>query len=346
MRVSRKPFALRCLASALSVGIFASAGLSGAYAQTPANVVLPPVPPGAKAPVVAPAASVNNVSPAIPTIPAPPGAQKPVAPKPGAATLTTTPAIPGSRNTPTSSAPKAEASRDVLDAFSGLQMTPVSDSQLNRFIFPEPLEGVYFSEGAPLPECPEGAGAQDPCKPVFLNGKRMMLLQLRAGAKGPVQMLAHLQSGRVLTMNLAPGAGPGAVVRVEGAEDGASDSRLLAAQRDGSGKRVEDLTASEKNVALLARIARGELPGGFEAEAVGPAVRFEFFDVIPQAAWGNGSGVRAHLFQVRAHDARPVAINAGLFRTENVKAIALDRETITKDQPALLYVLEHLPEFE
>jgi len=313
------------------------------------------------APNVAPATSVNSVTPMLPSIPAPPtvpgakagqplkptGADKAVSvptpvssPSSVAASTIPNPKIPQAPHA------RADTSNDIPEAFAGLQMTPVSESQLNRFIFPEPIEGIYFSEGAPLPECAEGAGPQDPCKPVFLNGKRMMLLQLRAGAKGPVQMLVHLQSGRVLTMNLAPTSGPGAIVRVEGAEDGASDARLMAAQRDASRSKSESMSASEQWVALLARFARGELPAGFEAEHVGPAVRFDFFDVIPQAAWGNGSGIRAHLFQIRAHGEQPVAINSGLFRTENVKALALDRETITHDNPAFLYVLEHLPEIE
>ncbi|WP_080429304.1 TraK domain-containing protein [Burkholderia ubonensis] len=233
------------------------------------------------------------------------------------------------------------------DPFAGIVGTPVSDSQLNRFVFPESVEGVFFQEGAPLPECPEKAGDMDPCKPVFLNGKRMMLLQLRAGAKGPVQMLVHMKSGRIITLNLMPAAGPGALIRVDGAEDGASDARLAEGKsaRGAAGVNgASGMNASEENVEMLARFARGDIPAGFEPVTVdGKPIRFELFDVIQQASWDNGAGLRAHLFQVKAHGKTPVAISPALFRQENVKALALDRETITNKEPALLFMLESVP---
>lgn len=234
-----------------------------------------------------------------------------------------------------------------IDPFAGIVGTPVSDSQLNRFVFPEAVEGVFFQEGAPLPECPEKAGEMDPCKPVFLNGRRMMLLQLRAGAKGPVQMLVHLKSGRMLTLDLMPAAGPGALIRVDGAEDGPSDTRLAegkAAKGTGAVNGAAGMAASEGNVELLARFARGDIPAGFEPVTVdSKPIRFELFDVTQEASWDNGAGLRAHLFQVRAHGATPVAISPALFRQENVKALALDRETITNREPALLFMLEYVP---
>src|SRR5690606_24352469 len=119
------------------------------------------------------------------------------------------PAMPSADRAKSASKPKARNVKVAQDPFSGLVLTPVSDSQLNRFVFPEPIEGIYLSEGAPWTECPENAGPQDSFKPVFMNGKRMMLLQFRAAAKGPVQMLVHLHSGRITTLNLAPGPGPG-----------------------------------------------------------------------------------------------------------------------------------------
>lgn len=226
------------------------------------------------------------------------------------------------------------------DPFANITATPVSDSQLNRFVFPEKVEGVYFAEGAPLPTCPEEASAQDPCKPVFLNGRRMMLLQLRAGAKGPIQMLVHFASGRVETLNLAPVNGPGAVIRVDGAEDGASDSRLAAAQ---STMRAQEGPA-DKHIGLLSDFAKGAIPAGFETVEIGAPVRFEHFDVVPMAAWSNGNDIKVHLMQVRAHGDTPVVITPGLFRAANIKALALDKETITAREPALLYLVESLVE--
>lgn len=362
--------------------VFAAVMLIGpslVFAQAANNIVPPPSPPGGA--VVAPPQAVSAVAPgatapsadiapvadsmidlALPSAPRPVTATTPsevVAPAPGVASAAPTqprlnmPPVPESsleRPAPVPISVGNKRNNGTVqvehNAFAGIVMTPVSDSQLNRFVFPEPIEGVYFSEGAPLPDCPDNAGLQDPCKPVFLNGKRMMLLQFRAGAKGPVQMLVHLQSGRIVTLNLAPGIGPGAVIRVDGAEDGASDARLRAADRGGAQVARGGMTASEKSVAMLSDFAKGVIPPGFEPESVGPAIRFEFFDVIPMAAWGDGANLRAHLFQVRAHGNQPVAINQGLFRTENVRAVALDRDTITYDEPAMLYVLEHLPEIE
>lgn len=235
-----------------------------------------------------------------------------------------------------------DAVRVSEDPFAGVASMPVSDSQLNRFVFPEAIEGVYFPEGTPLPECAKDAGPQDPCKPVFLNGKRMMLLQLRAGAQGPVQMLVSLRSGRMVTLNLAPTRGPGAVVRVDGAEDGASDTRLAA----GANKRQSaGLAASEADVALVARFARGEMPAGFESvPIVGAPARYDLFDVIPMATWNNGAGQQVRLLQVRPFGKESVVIAPGMFRSPGVKALALDRETITPTQPAMLFVLDAVAE--
>lgn len=358
----------RILAAILAVGLPVAA-----FAQTAAHVVPPPMAPGAaapapvavaptataQAPTVLPPTSASSANPAV-------GAQAPSAPPPLIdIALPAAPKPTASQGDLKPSAPKQAAKKGAkvksakddepaprvkvpADPFAGIIGTPVSDSQLNRFVFPEAVEGVFFQEGAPLPECPENAGEMDPCKPIFLNGKRVMLLQLRAGAKGPVQMIVHAKSGAFTTMNLMPAAGPGAVIRVGGAEDGASDTRLAeaksAAGARGAGQAGGNMTASEQNTETLARLARGDIPAGFEAVAVdGKPVRFELFDVVQRASWDNGAGLRMHMFQVKAHGATPVVISPALFRKENVKALALDRETITNTEPAMLYMLEQVP---
>jgi hypothetical protein len=358
----------RILAAILALGLPVAA-----FAQSAATVVPPPMAPGATAPASAaqpvaaptvlpptsassvnPAAAVQGAGPSAPpalidiALPAAPkpsvaaaGDLKPAAPKQAAKKAVK----PKSATKDESEAPRVKV---PVDPFAGIIGTPVSDSQLNRFVFPEAVEGVFFQEGAPLPECPEKASEMDPCKPVFLNGKRVMLLQLRAGAKGPVQMVVHTKSGRFTTMNLMPAAGPGAVIRVDGAEDGASDARLAEGKSQagarGAAPGKDGMTATEQNTETLARLARGDIPAGFEPVAVdGKPVRFELFDVVQRASWDNGAGLRLHLFQVSAHGATPVVISPALFRKENVKALALDRETITHEEPALLYMLEQVP---
>lgn len=228
-----------------------------------------------------------------------------------------------------------------VSPYDSLKLVPVSNAMFNRFVFKEPVEGVFFPEGSPLPECPEKAGADDPCHPLFLNGKRVVLLQFRAGAKGPVQMLTSLHSGRLVEMYLAPAPGPGATVRDGNADDGPSDARL-AEKANSLADKVTSLTASEQDVDMLSKFARGDIPAGFESEAVGPAARYEFFDVIPLAAWSDGVNWRVKLYNVKAFGDTPVAINNGLFRGENIRAVALDRDTITEKAPAQLYVLERL----
>lgn len=321
------------------------------------NVVPPPVQPGtvqSAQPTVAPPMGVSSANPAAAQVPAPvaPPTQNlidialPDAPKPSAADLKpTAPTQAVARKAAAkSSVVKAVNAPVKVDPYAGLVGTPVSDAQLNRFSFPEAVEGVYFPEGAPLSECPENAGPQDPCKPIFLNGKKLMLLQLRAGAKGPIQMLVHLASGRMLTLNLAPTAGPGAVVRIEGAEDGASDSRLASGSTSNAvTNQTAGAAASEAHVALLSQFAAGDIPAGFEPIVVGKPVRFEHFDVIPLASWDNGANLRAHLYTIPAHGATPVLLDASLFRNPNVSAIALDRDTATKTAPAQLFLLETVP---
>lgn len=322
------------------------------------GVVPPPTPPGAlaEAPKVAPPMAVTSANPAAavsasPVAPPPalidiaiPDAPKsaPAADlKPSAASAGKSAKKPAVRE---ATAKPEEKPAKPVDPFAGMAVTPVSDSGLNRFVFPEAVEGVFFPEGAPLPECGEKAGPMDPCKPVFLNGKRVMLLQLRAGAKGPIQMLTHLASGRFIETYLMPAAGPASIVRIDGAEDGASDSRLVAAAKAQQAQPERDsMSASEQYVALLTRFASGDIPAGFEAIKAGQRVRFEHFDVIPMTTWDNGNNLRAHFFQVQAHTDAPVVINASLFRRTNVRALALDRETITKSAPAQLYMLEYVP---
>jgi hypothetical protein len=358
----------RILAAVMALGLPVAA-----FAQSAATVVPPPAAPGSvassapvqqvAAPTVLPPTSANSVNPAAAVQGAGPAAPPalidialPAAPKP--ATAATSDLKPSAPKAATKKSAKAKAAakdddgtarvKAPVDPFAGIIGTPVSDSQLNRFVFPEPVEAVFFQEGAPLPECPEKASEMDPCKPVFLNGKRVMLLQLRAGAKGPVQMLVHAKSGRFTTMNLMPAAGPGAVIRVDGAEDGPSDTRLAEAKSQagarGAANGAGGMTATEQNTETLARLARGDIPAGFEAVGVdSKPVRFELFDVVQRASWDNGSGLRLHMFQVSAHGSTPVVISPALFRKENVKALALDRDTITRDEPAVLYMLEQVP---
>lgn len=352
--------------SSLFVAALVASGTTIAYAQA---VVQPPSPPAGTAPnVIAPATTASVNSGALASKPASPATLLsvaiPAAPKakpaqvaagdlrPSVMPQSGSAALPESSKKSKSVSKQAAVDDDSIvqaklttDPFAGLVGTPVSDSELNRFVYPEPVEGIYFQEGAPLPECASDAQPQDPCKPVFLNGKKVMLLQLRAGAKGPVQMVVHLESGRFLTQHLMPGPGPGAVVRADGAEDGASDSRL-AAGRTPAGIGAEQrsgMSGSEQNVDLLSRFARGDVPAGFESLPLLPeATRYSLFDVIPQASWDNGAGLRTHLMKVQAHGDAPVAISAALFRHDNVRALALDRETITANEPAYLFILENV----
>ena len=348
-------------------------GFTAAQAQT---IVPPPQPLGgiapaqlvapSEAPTVLPPTQASSMNPSATTLPitqpvqvqqhdlidiAIPSAPRPepsrdLTPQaPKAASAVAKPAKPAKIEA-VKTAKADDTPKKPADPFSGLVGTPVSDSQLNRFVFPEPIEGIYFQEGAPLPECPADASDHDPCKPIFLNGKRVMLLQLRAGAKGPVQMMAHMLSGRFVTLNLMPTGGPGAVVRVDGAEDGASDTRLAKASSP-AGVAVNagggGMAASEQNVEILSRIARGDIPAGFDPINVsGRPVRFELFDVVQMASWDNESGLRAHMFQVVAHTATPVALSPSLFRHDTVQALALDRETITNTEPAILFMLERV----
>ena len=222
--------------------------------------------------------------------------------------------------------------------FSGLSLTQVSDTQLNQFIFPEPVEGLYFPEGSPLPECPKNAQPQDPCKPIFLNGKKLLLLPMRVGAKGPVQMLAHLNSGRIVSFNLAPVTGPGTLVRVENADYAASDSRLAKSKHAQS--QVESSSAAEADVSLLGRFVQGDIPAGYEAIAIAAPTRLAKFDLIPSATWSDGSQMRAHMIQIRPFNGETVAINAGMFKGVGVKAVALDKDTASAKSPATVFILE------
>lgn len=359
-----KTFKTHLLAAALSVCFPAIA-----MAQ---SVVPPPTPPGVQVPAAAPVAApkvappiaVSSVNPAAAAMTPPPAAQLidialPDAPKPdpkpdlkpaGPAASTSASAGKAAAKKAAKASDevaKVEAPVKAADPFEGLVLTPVSNSRLNRFIFPEAVGGVFFPEGSPLPTCPPEAGPADPCQPQFRNGKRVMLLQLRAGAKGPVQMMVELASGRYVDFNLAPFDGPMAVVRVDGADEGASDARLAASQRSAAGVQSNgQANPSEQYVTMLSKFAAGNIPEGFDPIKVGPSIRFEHFDVVPLATWDNGANLRAHLMQVKAHSATPVLINASLFRNENVRALALDRETITNTAPAQLFLLEFVPPTE
>lgn len=333
-------------------------------------VVSPPVPPPgvqAKPEVIAPAA-VGDVRASTLAPTGNPSAQVqrsadildvvlPAAPVDRAAPQLTPPAPPPLRvtgSTPENAIPKPTAPLKRIasvgeptahqDPFASVTTTPVSDSQLNRFVFPEQVEGIYFPEGAPLPTCADDAGPSDPCKPLFLNNRQMMLLQLKAGAKGPIQMLVHLHSGRVVTLNLAPGNGPGAVVRLDGAEDGASDARLAAQEAEKLHANNKLKTNDERYVELVSKFAEGRIPTGFESVKTGAPVRFSHFEVLPMASWDNGSGVKAHLMQVRAYTSQPVAISPSLFRSHTVKGVALDKDSVTDKSPAQLYLVEKLAE--
>lgn len=353
------------------VGLLVLAGLP-MMAVAQAVVVAPPVPPAgvaAKQDVIAPAAVGDVRATALAPTGNPTAQVKssadildvvlPSAPVDHSAAQLTPPPPPPIKvkaQAPEASIPKPTAplkrvasvsepaAQAYQDPFSSVTTTPVSDSQLNRFVFPEKVEGIYFPEGAPLPTCADDAGPSDPCKPLFLNNRQMMLLQLKAGAKGPIQMLVHLHSGRVVTLNLAPGNGPGAVIRLEGAEDGASDARLASQEADKLRAPNKLQTEDERYVELVSKFAQGHIPTGFDAVKPGAPVRFSHFEVLPMASWDNGSGVKAHLMQVRAYTSQPVALSPSLFRSHTVKGVALDKESVTDKSPAQLYLVEKLAE--
>ena len=222
--------------------------------------------------------------------------------------------------------------------FAGLSQTQVSDTQLNQFIFPEPVEGLYFPEGAPLPECPKNAQPQDPCKPIFLNGRKLLLLPLRVGAKGPIQMLAHMNSGRIISFNLAPAAGPGTLVRVDDSDYGASDARL--ARLRNAPETPADSGPSAADLALLGRFVQGDIVAGFEPIALAASTRLANFDLIPVATWSDGNKTKVHFLQVRPFADIPVSLNAAMFRGVGVRAVALAKDSATFQSPSMVYVLE------
>ena len=69
----------------------------------------------------------------------------------------------------------------------------VSTRDYNLLMFPSPLRKAILPPDAPV------AG-----KPLYLNGGRVLLLRFYPDGRRPVQLVAELQSGRVVTLSLVP----------------------------------------------------------------------------------------------------------------------------------------------
>ena len=69
----------------------------------------------------------------------------------------------------------------------------VSTRDYNLFTFPSPLRKAILPPDAPV------AG-----KPIYLNGGRVLMLRFYPDGRQPVQLVAEMQSGVVVTMSLVP----------------------------------------------------------------------------------------------------------------------------------------------
>lgn len=205
----------------------------------------------------------------------------------------------------------------------------VSDHEFNTFAFPAAIKRIFFPAGSPV------VG-----KPIYLADNTQVMLQFAKGQDKPIQMVAELEGGAVLSLRLAPRAVPGVTHAVNGARlrsAASSDSRVV------SGAGPSGMPAPKgEDIELLKSIAsRGEPPAGFDAVKLPTPTRFDKFTVVPLSGWSDGSK-RVLVFSLVAAAGQTAVVAPPQFYRPGITAVMIDGDVVDANTSPQLFVVEEL----
>ncbi len=205
----------------------------------------------------------------------------------------------------------------------------VSDYEFNTFVFNDAIKRIFFPAGSPV------VG-----KPVYLAENTQVMLQFTKGHTKPIQMVAELEGGEVVTMRVAPRAVAGVTHAVNGAKVKSAAKRAAAAT---TAEGAQAAAPRGEDIELLKQmIARNEPPSGFDPIKLPRPTRFDKFSVVPLAGWSDGSTKRILVFSLVAVPGQTAVVAPPQFYRPGISAVMLDGDVVDGQNSPQLFVVEEL----
>ena len=221
--------------------------------------------------------------------------------------------------------PKGEIDAPISGAIT------VSDSEFNTFVFPDVIKRIYFPAGSPV------VG-----KPMYLSDNTQVLLQFAKGGPKVVQMVAELESGKVVSLRLAVRPVAGITYAVPGAKARTAASGA-AAKRTVEGEGSLNVAPRGEDIELLkALTASGQPPAGFEPINLPRPTRFDKFSVVPLAGWSDGATKRILVFSLVAVPGQTAVVSPPQFYRPGISAVLVDGDVVDANNSPQLFVVEEL----
>lgn len=218
----------------------------------------------------------------------------------------------------------------------------VSTRDYNLLVFPSPLRKAILPPDAPV------AG-----KPIYLNGGRVLMLRFYPDNRQPVQLVAELQSGLVVTLSLVPDphkSGARIVVRAPvpaaaplheySANPNAHYVRYLARLVAGPmtcPKRLHGWDSVRRHGRRVP-VCWGRRLEGFTRAALPPERIYNRLVARPVAAMANGNTVIT-AYILHARDDRRSVVDPGQFSWVGVRAALLTGDRVDRYHSPVLYVV-------
>ena len=205
----------------------------------------------------------------------------------------------------------------------------VSDFEFNTFVFPDVIKRIFFPAGSPV------VG-----KPVYLAENTQVMLQFTKGIDKPVQMVAELEGGDVVTMRVVPRAVPGITHSVNGAKP---KTALSAAKKTQTGEAAQSAAPRGEDMEMLKQMmAHNEPPSGYDPIKLPRPTRFDKFTVVPLAGWSDGASKRVIVFSLVAVPGQTAVVAPPQFYRPGITAVMLDGDVVDGQSSPQLFVVEEL----
>ena len=202
----------------------------------------------------------------------------------------------------------------------------VSDYEFNTFVFPDVIKRIYFPAGSPV------VG-----KPMYLSDNTQVLLQFAKGSGKPVQMVAELEGGQVVSMRLAVKSVPGTTHNVGGGK------ARVASPKKADADSAQSATPRGEDIELLkGLVSSGQPPSGFDPVALPRPTRFDKFSVIPLAGWSDGVSKRVLVFSLVATPGQTAVVAPPQFYRPGISAVMIDGDVVDNNHSPQLFVVEEL----
>lgn len=206
----------------------------------------------------------------------------------------------------------------------------VSDYEFNTFVFPDVIKRIFFPAGSPV------VG-----KPVYLAENTQVMLQFTKGNDKPIQMVAELEGGDVVTMRVVPKPVAGVTHAVNGARP--RSAAAAAKKASVAGDTPQSAAPRGEDIELLKQMmARNEPPSGFDPVKLPRPTKFDKFTVVPLAGWSDGASKRVLVFSLVALPGQTAVVAPPQFYRPGITAVMLNGDVVDAESSPQLFVVEEL----